>query len=426
MNQAGRDRAEKLSSQEYGNLEYRKKLIRIQNMSMLCHRSAEIDQGTLFYFSVNDLFLGERDFFVLLFSEISPPQESSQTGRDVYGQLFTYAIIEEVINECFSGHYTFFSSELDGRLVVIVCFLYGLGLDEFDIHFLFPTCEKVSKICAERYDMNVVTYISDVVNDVNKVAIIYHKLLNLATLHRYTEKKFKSPIYQLSPAPQEDHSIISPFPFRESAQALANAMIDNGDFNSIAQEMMELIAAFHANSTEDLKVRFGDYFDIICSELQIRGVKLKSERLREEQFNMLSQARHWSECVNWLHRTLDRIAHDRRSVYQQSLLQKLELAKEYIESNLDDPNLSVPEIGKAVDMNPSFIATAFKRQLNMTPVGFIRKRRLEKSLELLGEGRITISEISIRCGFGSVETFHRVFKNEFGTSPAKLRRELSL
>lgn len=425
MNEIGRELANELSSREYGNLEYRKKLIRIQNMSMLCHRSAEIDQGTLLYFSVNDMFLGDRDFFVLLFSENSPPQKSSQTGRDVYGQLFTYAIIEEVVKECFSGHYTFYSSELDGRLVVIVCFLYGLLPNESDIHFLHPTCEEVSRICEQRYDMKVITYVSDVVKNVTKASVTYHKLLNLATLHRYIEREFERPVYQMDAPPMEDYSVIPPLPFRESARELSNAIIERREHLPIARDMMNSIATFHANSTEDLKVRLGDYFDIVCSELKIRGIKLRAENLREEQFRVLSESRHWRECTDWLYRTLDKIAREKRSVHQQTLLMKLERAQAYITDNLQNPNLSVAEIGSAVDMNPSFISTAFKRQLNMTPTEFIRKQRLEKSLKLLKDRKLTVEQVSGECGFGSVETFHRVFKNEFGTSPARLRRELN-
>lgn len=423
MNEYGKIRAEELSAAQYTALEYRKKLTRIQNMSMLCHRSAEIDYGTLLYYSVNDMFLGDKDFYILLFSEISPPNEEQMEGRDVYSQLFTYGIVEEVVHECFSGHYTYYASELDGRLVVIVCFLYGVLPGESDIHFLFPTCEEIAKICSERYGLNVIAYISDAVKSIHSVSIIYHKLLNRATLHRYIEQKFDSPIVLVSPPPMSEYP--PALPYSESAKSLANALLSNENFHGIADEMLKMIISMNANSTEDLKVRLGEYLDKVYTELQLRGVKLKLERLRAEQFEIFEDAKHWSESTRWFHQVLDSIAKDRQNQQQQILRQKLESAQRYIDDHIADPNLSAEEVGKAVDMNASFLSTAFKRQLQITPTSYIRKKRLENALSLLKQSKLKIDQISDLCGFGSVETFHRVFKTEFGATPAKIRRELN-
>lgn len=424
MNIYGSERAEELANAEHSGVEYRNKLTRIHNMSILCHRSAEIDQGTLLYFSVNDMFLGDRDFFVLLFSEVSPPREESSAVRDVYGQVFTYAMIEEVVKECFTGHYTFYSCELDGRLVVIVCFLYGLAPGEADIHLLYPACERISKLCRERYDMDVVSYVSGAMDDVRSVSIIYHKLLNMATLHRYTEYRFPSPVISAAPPPMEDHSARPPIPLSESAKELANAIVTDGDYHAIADRTLSEISAFHANTIEDLNVRFGSFSDLMCAELRIRGVKLKEDKIRGEQFEILGKARYWREPSRWLHETLDAISKQRGNIQRQALLLKLNAAERYVSDNLGDPNLSVMQIGQAVGMNQSFIATAFRKQLDITPAAYIRKKRLERALELTEDGSYSVAQISSMCGFGSVETFHRVFKAEYGASPAKLRREI--
>ena len=424
MNDNWKIKAEELANRQYSNLEYRKKITRIMNMSMLCHRSTEIDQGALLYFSVNDMFLGKGDLFIMLFSEISPMQPAEEAGRDVYGQLFTYAIIEEVVSECFSGHYTFYSSELDGRLVVLVCFLYGILPDELDIHLLYPSCENVSKICAEQYGMNVITYISKVSGDISSVASLYNKLLNLATLHRYLEKHFDSPVVSVAPAPMAESLVSAQFPYRDVAKQLANAVINMEDYKTIADEALAQIADFRASSAEDLKVRAGDFFDILYSELLLRGVKLNADRLREEHFRALVEAKYWRELSLWLHKTLDDIAKHRRSMQQETLRQKLIFAREYIDGNILNPNLSISEIGEAIGVNASFLSIAFRQHLHVAPAAYIRKKRLEQAMFLLKSGKAKISEISERCGFGSVETFHRAFKAEFGMSPAKLRRAI--
>ena len=107
MNQAGKERAEQLAQKDYSAIEYRNRLVRMQNMDCLCHCSAEIDMGTLLYFSVNDLYLGQGYYVVLLFSEVSDNSEEQEQGRDVFGRMFTYGIIDEVAKEVLTGHYSF-------------------------------------------------------------------------------------------------------------------------------------------------------------------------------------------------------------------------------------------------------------------------------------------------------------------------------
>ena len=113
MNKAAQELAMQLAQKEYSMIEYRNRLVRMQNMGLICHCSAEIDMGTLLYFSVNDMYLGKGTFVVILFSEVSSNTEDQDLGRDVFSRTFTYAIIEEAAREAFTGHYAFYSSELD-------------------------------------------------------------------------------------------------------------------------------------------------------------------------------------------------------------------------------------------------------------------------------------------------------------------------
>ncbi len=50
--------------------------------------------------------------------------------------------------------------------------------------------------------------------------------------------------------------------------------------------------------------------------------------------------------------------------------------------------------------------------------------RIEKAKEMLSENR-TANEIVEACGFGSVRTFMRVFKNSEGVTPGKYRTLLT-
>lgn len=65
---------------------------------------------------------------------------------------------------------------------------------------------------------------------------------------------------------------------------------------------------------------------------------------------------------------------------------------------------------------------AFKKQMKMTPSKYIIKLRMEHSVEFLETSNMSISEISLACGYSDVNFFSRTFKEYFGISPTDYRR----
>ena len=127
MNEYAKRRCEELSKRRRSNSELTQAMVRRQCMAALCHCSAEIDEGTYLYFSVNDMFLGDGDYVLLLFSESGRPDAGPDKRPDPFARLYKYALIQEAAADCLQGHFTYYASELDGRLVVLIVFHYGLS-----------------------------------------------------------------------------------------------------------------------------------------------------------------------------------------------------------------------------------------------------------------------------------------------------------
>lgn len=53
---------------------------------------------------------------------------------------------------------------------------------------------------------------------------------------------------------------------------------------------------------------------------------------------------------------------------------------------------------------------------------YIQDFRLEKSKELLGNSKLSISEIAYSTGFSSPNYFSTSFKNKFGKTPKEFRK----
>ncbi len=419
MNQAGKTRTEQLAQKEYDAIEYRNRLVRMQNMDCLCHCSAEIDMGTLLYFSVNDLYLGQGYYVVLLFSEVSEHSAEQQAGRDVFGRMFTYALVEEAVREVLTGHYSFYSSELDGRLVVILSFPYGLLPDPSIVDYLDENCREISARCREKYDMNVVTYIGEPINNIRFVSSIYTKLLGTATLHRYINRTFDDSVYRVSmPAPtQWSPKLISA---EDNARKLMRIILCNGDYHKEADRVLNELALGHSGDIDGLKRMYGDYFENICSCAREIGIKLPVEALRYEQFRTLFDSVHWEEPTRWLHGVLDRIRKEYDESANKAVRHQFDRAVQYISENLSNAAMTIDSCATVAGCSTSALSKLFRRQLNTSAAKYIREKRLEQALLLLQQG-CSVGDTCAQCGFGSIETFHRAFKEKYGITPGQIR-----
>ncbi|WP_254450651.1 AraC family transcriptional regulator [Cohnella herbarum] len=63
--------------------------------------------------------------------------------------------------------------------------------------------------------------------------------------------------------------------------------------------------------------------------------------------------------------------------------------------------------------------------VGMTPLAYLTKARLDKSIHYLADAQKTILEISILCGFESASNFNAAFKKQFNKTPSEVRKNLN-
>lgn len=83
------------------------------------------------------------------------------------------------------------------------------------------------------------------------------------------------------------------------------------------------------------------------------------------------------------------------------------------------------ELAKELQVHPSHVSRAFPKYFGMGAGEYARRVRLEKASRLLLDEDLPLREIALRSGFHDQSHFTRVFRQEIGTSPARLRRSLS-
>jgi transcriptional regulator GlxA family with amidase domain len=99
---------------------------------------------------------------------------------------------------------------------------------------------------------------------------------------------------------------------------------------------------------------------------------------------------------------------------------RITAAVRLMEKNIETP-LPVSQIAAKISLSVKMMELLFKRHLEQTPGKYYLRLRLNAARKLLLDTRLSILDISIRCGFDSQSSFARCFKRQFKQTPSTLR-----
>ena len=85
--------------------------------------------------------------------------------------------------------------------------------------------------------------------------------------------------------------------------------------------------------------------------------------------------------------------------------------------------ISVSEIAAYAFISERKCFRIFQERLHTTPVEYIKNYRLQIACSMLIKSQDTISAIGHACGLGSSSYFGKIFKEQFGYSPAEYRQK---
>ena len=87
-------------------------------------------------------------------------------------------------------------------------------------------------------------------------------------------------------------------------------------------------------------------------------------------------------------------------------------------------NLTLSSISKTFGYNQSYISSYFKSCLNIGIIQYINIVRLKNVMKLIRKKKHSITYCALECGFNSMRTFYRVFRNEFHCSPKEYFKKM--
>jgi AraC-like DNA-binding protein len=95
-------------------------------------------------------------------------------------------------------------------------------------------------------------------------------------------------------------------------------------------------------------------------------------------------------------------------------------ALQYIESNLFESGLNVGDIVDYSLASQATLFRQFRRELQETPAGYIRNRRLDEAHALLTQGDYQVQDVAYLVGYEDLSAFSKAFKQRFCVSPSEV------
>jgi AraC-like DNA-binding protein len=83
--------------------------------------------------------------------------------------------------------------------------------------------------------------------------------------------------------------------------------------------------------------------------------------------------------------------------------------------------LDVAAVAAVAHVSPAHFSRQFHATFGETPHAYLRRRRVERAMELLRETDRSVTEICFDVGFASLGTFSRTFREIVGESPSQYR-----
>lgn len=95
---------------------------------------------------------------------------------------------------------------------------------------------------------------------------------------------------------------------------------------------------------------------------------------------------------------------------------------EYISESFSE-NITLESVANRFNYNPTYVSRLFKTRTGVNFKNYLDNIRVQNAIEMLIKTDMTVSSISIICGYENIRTFNSVFKKVVGVTPSSIRKK---
>ncbi len=93
----------------------------------------------------------------------------------------------------------------------------------------------------------------------------------------------------------------------------------------------------------------------------------------------------------------------------------------YIQENYDKA-ISLKQLAEELGYNYSYLSNIFNKAFGCGFLKFVNMFRVESAAQMLRTTDLSMSRVSVYCGFGSIQSFNDQFKQSSGWPPTENRK----
>ncbi len=95
----------------------------------------------------------------------------------------------------------------------------------------------------------------------------------------------------------------------------------------------------------------------------------------------------------------------------------------YIDAHYSNPDISLSTLSKNLSYSEKYLSNVFVKNTGESFRSYVTRLRIGLSVELMKDGKDSVSEIAEKCGFNDAYYFSKVFKKVMGVSPSEYIKE---
>ncbi|AZZ93511.1 helix-turn-helix domain-containing protein [Hahella sp. KA22] len=103
-----------------------------------------------------------------------------------------------------------------------------------------------------------------------------------------------------------------------------------------------------------------------------------------------------------------------------NLDKRLLAARDFLDAHLGD-TITLDQVASAANLSRRHLSDLFKNAFGMTPMDYLRDKRMRLALALLENSQLSIQRIALDTGFQNQAAFSDRFRRHFGKSPKHFR-----
>ena len=101
----------------------------------------------------------------------------------------------------------------------------------------------------------------------------------------------------------------------------------------------------------------------------------------------------------------------------------LQKALDFIDDNIASPSLCNTQIAEHLKISEVYLRKLFSQKLKISANSYLQTRRIEKAKMLLTETPLSITDVSLECGYSCIYYFCNNFKKFVGCTPTEFRNK---